>query len=67
MLRQQSKIGQIEFRCPHTDRPIETGVGADVRSLARVWYKDMQVRCPHCGLDHDFSFRGAYLEQVLRV
>ena len=63
----QSVSCEVEFVCPHTDRPIDTGVIADPTTLARVWDTKMNVCCPHCGMEHNFKVREAYVEQVMRA
>lgn len=58
---------ELEFRCPHTNRPINTGVHIDFHGLEREWDRTMQLSCPHCGIAHQFKVREALIDQALRL
>ena len=43
-------MGQLMLRCPMTDRNFSTGIDTDRKSLKRIPYARIVVRCPYCGL-----------------
>jgi len=50
--RQEANLGQLMLRCPMTDRNFSTGIDTDRKSLKRIPYAAISVRCPYCGLEH---------------
>jgi hypothetical protein len=42
-------MGQLMLRCPMTDRNFSTGIDTDRKSLKRIPYARIAVRCPYCG------------------
>jgi hypothetical protein len=52
-------VGQLMLRCPMTDRNFSTGIGTDGKSLKRVPYARIAVRCPYCGLEHTWGLQDA--------
>ena len=67
MPRLDRRPSELQFLCPHTNRPINTGVRTDFQSLERQWDRTMHLPCPHCGIEHDFKIREAMVEQALRL
>jgi endogenous inhibitor of DNA gyrase (YacG/DUF329 family) len=49
-------------KCPHTGRPIHTGLEVDPQSFAGLPDVLSHVKCPECGLDHALWTREAWLE-----
>ena len=48
-------MGQLMIRCPMTDRNFSTAIEADSKTLKRVPYTSITVRCPYCGLEHTWG------------
>jgi RNase P subunit RPR2 len=51
--------------CPTTGKPFSTGVHADSRTLAKIWFSSIYVTCPHCGQQHAIKVREAYVDAVM--
>ena len=58
---------ELLFYCPHTDRPLNTGIKTDYRSLATAWDEPMHLQCSHCGMEHIFTIRDVCFNQALRL
>jgi hypothetical protein len=67
MLEYQPPSSQIRFPCPQTNELLDFQVQTDADSLAQVWMKNIRVSCPHCGIDHEFNVRDAYLDHILNT
>jgi hypothetical protein len=52
----------LKFFCPVTKEAIEWDVPGDIASLAKRWSEEIRLACPHCGGEHSFCFREAYIE-----
>jgi hypothetical protein len=56
------------IKCPHTDRPISTGIEIDgAETLANLPDVLSHVKCPECGLEHARWTREAWLQDLLEV
>ncbi len=55
----------LTFTCPQTGRAIDAGVATDPRSLSSVQVVMMHLKCPYCGMTHQFSIKSGYLAQPL--
>lgn len=51
----------VMVRCPATGRELSTGVAMDAATFKRLPDIRSQIKCPVCGLDHDWSTREAWL------
>jgi hypothetical protein len=60
-------MGILLIRCPHTGRPISTGVQVDPHPFAARPNTLSYLRCPDCGLDHAWWTREARLEEAVEV
>jgi hypothetical protein len=56
-------MGQLMLRCPMTDRNFSTGIDTDRKSLKRIPYAGIAVRCPYCGFEHTLGPQDAPLVQ----
>ncbi len=56
---------RVRIRCPSTGQIVETKIETDVEALAQSWRSEASVRCPHCGEQHMFSVRDAFLDDVV--
>ena len=55
----------LTFTCPQTGRAIDAGVATDPRSLSSVQVVMMHLKCPYCGMTHQFAIQSGYLAQPL--
>jgi hypothetical protein len=55
----------LTFTCPQTGRAIDAGVASDPRSLSSVQAVTMHLKCPYCGMTHQFPVKSGYLAQPL--
>jgi|GEM_PF-628821 len=53
----------LTFTCPQTGRAIDAGVATDPRSLSSVQVVTMHLKCPYCGMTHQFPIKSGYLAQ----
>ena len=51
----------VMVRCPSTGRELSTGVEMDADTFKRLPDIQSQIKCPICGLAHDWSTREAWL------
>jgi hypothetical protein len=51
----------VMIKCPHTARPISTGIEVEESELALLPDIPMQVSCPVCGMTHAWWKREAWL------
>jgi hypothetical protein len=51
----------VMVRCPATGRELSTGVEMDAATFKRLPDIHSQIKCPACGLDHNWSTREAWL------
>jgi len=61
------KFPELIYCCPHTDRPLETGIGTDSDSLRQSWSDQIRFKCRHCGMEHNVMVRDAYVEFTVRT
>jgi hypothetical protein len=50
------------IKCPHTGRPVPTGIEVDADSFAALPDVLSYLTCPECGLSHAWWTREAWLE-----
>jgi hypothetical protein len=58
---------ELEIACPKTQLRVPTGIARNVESLVLTWALKLEVKCPHCGEEHEITVREAYLDGVLRA
>jgi hypothetical protein len=56
---------ELPATCPTTRKRLSTGIPTDPTTLAKVWFSDIRVKCPHCGKSHAIKVREAYVESAL--
>jgi hypothetical protein len=67
-VNKEGPMSILLIRCPHTDRPISTGIEIDsAETLAKLPDVLSHVKCPECGLEHTWWTREAWLEDQLEV
>jgi hypothetical protein len=55
------------IKCPHTGRPISTGIEVDPDTFAALPDVLSYLTCPECGLTHAWWTREAWLEEPAEV
>ncbi|HEY2135064.1 MAG TPA: hypothetical protein VGH49_04200 [Xanthobacteraceae bacterium] len=55
----------LNFKCPSTKEPIITATPTSFTIVQENWSRVISQKCPHCGEQHSFRFREAYLDAVL--
>jgi hypothetical protein len=59
----RGSMAVLLIKCPHTGRPISTGIEVDPESFAKLPDILSHVTCPECGLEHAWWTREAWLEE----
>lgn len=54
-------MGTIILRCPITGREYASNIETDEATFLRLPDIKMTAHCPHCGVDHTWSLREAWL------
>jgi hypothetical protein len=54
-------MGPIFTLCPTTGQEIPTGIEADKQTLARVPAFRSRILCQHCGEEHEWTQRDAWI------
>jgi transcription elongation factor Elf1 len=57
-------ITELQYRCPHTNVLVDTGILTEPATLKKTWNNSLNVHCPHCGMYHHFRVRDAFIEQI---
>ena len=47
--------GVVMFMCPKAERPIDSGIGADLYNLLQIRNIIIPVDCPYCNELHEFE------------
>jgi len=61
----RASMSYIFITCPVTKRPVQTAFEISPSELERHWDKHSRVECPHCGENHTFVVRQAFVASVL--
>lgn len=51
----------VVFLCPNADRPVATGITADLMGLTRLVRRGTGFRCRACGIPHILSAEDTWL------
>ena len=60
-------LGKVMVKCPATGRELSTGVEMDTITFQGLTAGSFQIKCPICGIDHTWSMRDAWLEELLQA
>jgi hypothetical protein len=66
-VNKEGPMAVLLIKCPHTDRPISTGIEVDVETFAHLPDVLSHVKCPECGLEHAWWTREAWLEDQVEA
>jgi hypothetical protein len=61
------EMSTIMLVCPETGRPFPVGIETDAASFRALPNVKAKAHCPHCGKDHAWSKRDAWLSEPARV
>ncbi len=54
-------MDRLYFACPVTGRKVDVGIESEIETVLRIRAEHVVARCPHCGEQHDWLVRDAYL------
>jgi RNase P subunit RPR2 len=54
----------LTFKCPRTNRIIETGIVTNESTLVRLKGQMLSLRCPSCGQPHKFPIKSGFLAEA---
>jgi hypothetical protein len=60
-------MGILLIKCPHTSRPISTGIEVDADTFAGLPDVLLYLTCPECGLTHAWWSREAWLGEAAEI
>jgi hypothetical protein len=66
-VNKEGPMAVLLIKCPHTDRPISTGLELDAETCAKLPDILSYMKCPECGLEHAWWTREAWLEDRVQV
>ena len=67
-VNKEGPMAVLLIKCPHTDRPISTGIEIDgAETFAKLPDILSYMKCPECGLEHAWWTREAWLEDRLEI
>jgi predicted RNA-binding Zn-ribbon protein involved in translation (DUF1610 family) len=64
-LKAAKRLSHVMIRCPESGEQVPAGVRADAASLKTGDLGKQTVKCPHCGQEHTWSVKDAWIEDVL--
>jgi hypothetical protein len=56
--------GRVMIRCAESGEGVPAGVRIDAATFKTSNLSDQTVRCPHCGQEHTWSTKDAWIEEV---
>lgn len=56
-------MSMVMIKCPASGRSLATGIEVETNTFIALPDVLSQARCPHCGLDHSWWKREAWLEE----
>jgi len=66
-VNKEGRMSILLIKCPHTGRPISTGIEVDTDSFAALPDVLSYLTCPDCGLTHAWWTREAWLQDDVEV
>jgi len=66
-VNREGPMAVLLIKCPHTDRPVSTGIELDAETFAKLPDILSYMKCPECGLEHAWWTREAWLEERVEV
>jgi hypothetical protein len=55
--------GVVMFMCPKAERPIDSGIGADLDNLLQIRNIIIPVDCPYCNELHEFEIVEGFIDR----
>jgi hypothetical protein len=65
--KKEGHMGILLIKCPHTGRPISTGIEVDQKSFLSLPDTLSYLTCTECGLVHAWWTREAWLEEAVAI
>jgi hypothetical protein len=66
-VNKEGPMSILLIKCPHTDRPVSTGIELDAETFAKLPDILSYMKCPECGLEHAWWTREAWVEDRVEV
>jgi hypothetical protein len=57
-------MAELTFRCPYSNRLIETGIDVDRADAQKIRALPIRIRCPYCDCSHDGKVADAELRDA---
>jgi hypothetical protein len=64
MTREPTPLGHVMIRCAESGEGVPAGMSLDPASLRSSNLTEQTSRCPHCGQEHTWSAKDAWVEDV---
>ena len=64
MTRESTPLGRVMIRCAESGEGVPAGIRIDGASLKTNTLSEQIVKCPHCGQEHTWSAKDAWVEYV---
>jgi hypothetical protein len=64
MIREPTPPGHVMIRCAESGESVPAGVSIDAATFKTSTLSDQTVRCPHCGQEHTWSKKDAWIEEA---
>jgi hypothetical protein len=56
--------GRVMIRCAESGEGVPTGLSIDIASWRAGSLSEQTLKCPHCGKEHTWSAKDAWIEEV---
>ena len=66
-VNKEGPVAILLIKCPHTERPIATGIELDAETFTSLPDILSYMKCPECDLEHAWWTREAWLEDAVEV
>jgi hypothetical protein len=63
-LKAPERLSRVMIRCAESGEGVPAGVGIDASSIKTSDLSETTVSCPHCGQEHTWSAKDAWIEEV---
>jgi hypothetical protein len=63
-LKAPERLSRVMIRCAESGEGVPAGMGIDASSFKTSDLSETTVSCPHCGQEHTWSAKDAWIEEV---
>jgi uncharacterized Zn finger protein len=60
----KARLSHVMIRCAESGEAVPAGMRIDAGSFKTSNLSDQTIRCPHCGQEHTWSTKDAWIEEV---